>query len=395
MPKIVRLGDVVLNLETGGRPKGGSVSKGVPSIGAEHLNNSGGFDFGNLRYVPTDYYRDLKKGKVTQEDILIVKDGATTGKVSFVRSDFPFKEAAINEHVFKITVDREHALPQYVFYYLYSPMGQNEILKDFRGATVGGITRRLLDLTTIPMPRIEVQRRVAGVLDKAQELIDKRKRQIEMLDEFLQSVFLDMFGDPVINPKGWRKQAIGELTRVETGSTPRRDRNDYYLGGRIPWVKTGEIRGLPIRQVEEYITERAILETNCKVFPKDTILVAMYGQGQTRGRAGIMKISGATNQACAAILPSPAINVDFLFKQLCFRYQEIRELGRGGNQANLNLGMVRSLEVIIPPVHLQEEFSGIVKRATTQQRLMRHSLSLMQSNLNSIMQRAFKGKLFS
>jgi type I restriction enzyme S subunit len=95
---------------------------------------------------------------------------------------------------------------------------------------------------------------------------------------------------------------------VKTGATPKKEERRYYEGGTVPWVRTGEVQGRQISEVEERITELAIAETNCKVFPVDTILVAMYGQGQTRGRAGMLKTPAATNQACAAILPARLVD---------------------------------------------------------------------------------------
>lgn len=150
--------------------------------------------------------------------------------------------------------------------------------------------------------------------------------------------------------------AIERMCPVLTGATPRKEERRYYEGGTVPWVRTGEVKGRQILEVEERITELALADTNCKVFPVDTILVAMYGQGQTRGRAGMLKTPAATNQACAAILPSNEINARFLFEALNLQYDRLRAMGRGGNQANLNLAMIKELQVPSPPMDMQLEF---------------------------------------
>ncbi|MFQ6065862.1 MAG: N-6 DNA methylase [bacterium] len=97
-----RLLDILQIVESGSRPKGGvrTIESGIPSLGGEHLNSDGGFDFSNIRFVSEDYYKKQTKGKVTYNDILIVKDGATTGKVAIVRENFPYKDCLINEHLF-------------------------------------------------------------------------------------------------------------------------------------------------------------------------------------------------------------------------------------------------------------------------------------------------------
>ena len=138
----VNLREYIEVLEAGKRPKGGAVNEGVPSLGGEHITNTGKFNLSNdkLKYVPREYYDELKKGKIKINDVLVVKDGATTGKTAIVEDDFLLKEACINEHVFLLRT-KDSLNPKYLFYYFLSEQGQQEILKDFRGATVGGISK--------------------------------------------------------------------------------------------------------------------------------------------------------------------------------------------------------------------------------------------------------------
>jgi type I restriction enzyme, S subunit len=137
----VPLRELLQALESGNRPKGGvsGIRQGIPSIGGEHLNRDGGFRFEKVKFVPEKFVRSMTRGHLRPGDICVVKDGATTGKVSLVRGDFPFPAAVINEHVFRLQVKPDHYSP-YVFYYLYSQAGQREILSDFRGAAQGGIS---------------------------------------------------------------------------------------------------------------------------------------------------------------------------------------------------------------------------------------------------------------
>ena len=144
---------VVGELQSGKRPKGGASkdSGTIPSIGGEHLNKDGGFDLEKLKYIDEKFFRTLNKGVIKENDILIVKDGATTGKVSFVDNKFPYKKAAINEHLFSLRVDTTVADPKYVFLFLKSPQGQKQILKDFRGAAIGGISRGFVEIAISPL----------------------------------------------------------------------------------------------------------------------------------------------------------------------------------------------------------------------------------------------------
>ncbi|WP_457786632.1 restriction endonuclease subunit S [Geobacillus sp. Geo 8.1] len=234
-----------------------------------------------------------------------------------------------------------------------------------------------------------------SVLNKAQELIDKRKAQIEALDQLTQSVFLEMFGDPKTNPKNWDVIPLGELFEIKTGGTPSRENKNYWQNGKIPWVKTTEIKENTILVTEEYITEEGLRNSNAVLLPKNTILIAMYGQGKTRGRTAKLGIEATTNQACAAILPCKEHNPDFIWRQLMMQYQTLRDLGRGGNQPNLNLTLIKQFKIIVPPLSQQNTFAKIIQKIEFQKDLLQKSLVELENNFNSLMQRAFKGELFN
>ncbi|MFM2278962.1 MAG: hypothetical protein RLZZ444_1193 [Pseudomonadota bacterium] len=222
---------------------------------------------------------------------------------------------------------------------------------------------KFLKENSVPKPAQDVQRRIANILDKADSLRRKRQEAIRLADEFLRAVFYEKFGDPVSNPHGLPTSRIDQLCAVATGSTPARNRTDYYNGPH-PWIKTGEVDTPLITSAEEHISDTAIEETNCKLFPAGTLLIAMYGQGKTRGKVGMLGIPAATNQACAAILPSQKINEIFLYTQLSLMYEHLRSMGRGGNQENLNLGMIKALEVLVPPDHLVDEFLKVRQKVS-------------------------------
>ena len=166
-----------------------------------------------------------------------------------------------------------------------------------------------------------------------------------------------MFGDINELPSD-KKTTIGKMAEVVTGGTPSRKHPEYY-GGNVPWVKTGEIEQGVIYDAEEYITEEAVAKTNCKLLPENTIMLAMYGVGKTRGQSGLLKIKAATNQACAAILPNPNYEPLFLLYYLRTQYEGLRSLGRGAQQTNLNLSMVRDYPVPIVTIECQKAFAEI------------------------------------
>lgn len=151
-------------------------------------------------------------------------------------------------------------------------------------------------------------------------------------------------------PDTWIWTPLGSLVDVATGATPLRKRSDYY-GGTIPWVTSGAVNAGLITTPTECITELAVEETNAKVFPAGTLLVAMYGEGQTRGRVAELGIDAATNQAVAALLFSDSSDNlrEYLKIFLLENYERIRSMSYGGVQPNLNLSSIRNTLVPLPP----------------------------------------------
>lgn len=242
---------------------------------------------------------------------------------------------------------------------------------------------------SVPLPPLPIQKKIVKELDTLSDIINKKKEQLAELDKLAQATFYDMFGDPIKNEKNWCIKKIGAFSSVGTGATPNRQKEDIYFGGNIPWVKTTEVCGLEIKKTEECITEQALKDTNCKLFPINTILLAMYGQGKTRGQVGLLKIEATTNQACAAIFPEKEVNNKFLYLYLKLNYQYIRSLGRGGNQENLNLSLVKSIPVIIPPIFLQNQFVKKIEAIEQQKVLINQSITGVQLLFNYTMDKYF------
>jgi type I restriction enzyme S subunit len=148
-------------------------------------------------------------------------------------------------------------------------------------------------------------------------------------------------------PKGWMKVKLGEITKVETGGTPPRRNPKYFQGGKIPWLKTQELNDGYIYSSEEKITEEGLINSNAKLFPINTVLIAMYGA--TVGKLGYLKTECSTNQAFAALLPNPQVyDSKFLFYLLLKERDKLISVASGAAQQNLNLSIIKNFEIFIP-----------------------------------------------
>ena len=193
-----------ITLESGSRPRGGvrGSLEGIPSLGGEHLNDEGSFTFKKIRYIPEEFFESLNNGRIYPNDILVVKDGATTGKTSFVGEDFPYERAAVNEHVFIVRVDPEVTFPNFAFHYLFSKEGQEQILSDFRGATVGGISRNFPLKVNVPIPPLTEQEQIVSKLERhlsvADEIEATIKSELKRSERLRQSILKHAFSGKLV-----------------------------------------------------------------------------------------------------------------------------------------------------------------------------------------------------
>ncbi len=351
--------DELCDIRSGGTPpRSSSANYGgdIPWAKIDDLNVVGGIVLSTKECI-TEVGLQSIRGRLFEPGTLLFAMYGSVGKMAWAGT-----RLATNQAILGISVLEPRKLaPGYLKHWLASRQGDFD--RDANGVTQKNLSAGYIRDLVIELPSYEEQVRIATILDKADSLRSKRQEAIQLADEFLRAVFYEKFGDPVTNSKQLATSRVDQLCEVATGSTPARNRSDYYEGPH-PWIKTGEVDTPLITSAEEHISDAAIAETNCKLFPVGTLLIAMYGQGKTRGKVGMLGIAAATNQACAAILPSQKINRHFLYTQLSLMYHHLRAMGRGGNQENLNLGMIKSLEVLVPPAHLVDEFLTVRQKVS-------------------------------
>ncbi len=162
-------------------------------------------------------------------------------------------------------------------------------------------------------------------------------------------------------PDGWGWCNVDQLADVGTGATPKRDRAAYYDSGTIPWVTSAAVNESFVDRATEFVTPRALAETNLTLYPPGTLLVAMYGEGKTRGKCTELRIAATTNQALAALQSVGGVR-EYLRLFLEHNYEEMRKVASGGVQPNLNLSLVRSVCLPLPPLAEQHRIVAEVDR---------------------------------
>ena len=217
----------------------------------------------------------------------------------------------------------------------------------------------LLDL---PFPEFnpEEETAVANTLETIQRQITIEARSIQTTTELKRAAMECLFTRGLRGeaqketeigplPESWALKYIGDHFSVISGGTPSRRVSEFWADGAIPWVKTTEIDYGVIQETEECITQAGLDQSAAKLLPPRTLLLAMYGQGVTRGKVAVLGVEAACNQACAALSPNDGVvDTRYLYHFLAFRYEPIRQLAHGGQQQNLNLEIVRNLRLAFP-----------------------------------------------
>jgi type I restriction enzyme S subunit len=235
----------------------------------------------------------------------------------------------------------------------------------------------------LPVPPIEKQREIVREYNVVNDRIALNEQLSQKLEDTAQAIYKDWFvdfefpiskeyaesvGKPELEgkpykssggkmeynkdlerdiPKAWGGIPIKSFTKeMKSGGTPKRDVEEYWSSKDFPWLKTGEVANCIITDAEEYISELGLKESSAKVYPKDTILMAMYGDGKTKGQVGFLRVEAATNQACCSMQCKNIKDASFLYYYLRFNYQEIVRSAIGGAQENLSKGLIENINIL-------------------------------------------------
>lgn len=196
-------------------------------------------------------------------------------------------------------------------------------------------------------------------------------------------------------PQGWVECQLGEVFETSSGGTPKRGNPEYYQNGTIPWLKSGELNNSIIYSAEEFITEQGLNNSSAKIFPKGSLLIALYGA--TVGKLGVLDFDSATNQAVCCIYQNDEYNRDFLFYYLLFQKEYLVNQGKGGAQPNISQEIVKSLLIPFPPLNEQKR---IVEKIESEFAKIGEGLDYLEQAKKqikqyrqSVLKAAFDGKL--
>jgi type I restriction enzyme S subunit len=222
---------------------------------------------------------------------------------------------------------------------------------------------------------MEEQTRFGSIVEQA----DKSK-----FGDF-KSQFIEMFGTVENNTHNFPIMTIGEFAYCFAGATPSTSHPEYWENGRIRWMSSGEVHKGHVEDTDSRITELGYKSASTRMVPIHSIVIAIAGQGKTRGTVAITEVDLCTNQSLCAIVPDERVNYSYLYHNLQGRYLELRGLsgdvnGRGG----LNLKIIQKIPVILPPIEKQQQFASIAQQADKSKFELRKSIDAIDKVIKSL-----------
>ena len=369
--------------------------KGIPFLTVKDVTDES-LDFVGCSFMTEDDYETAKAGNSAPQrsDVLFSKDG-TVGKVHVVETDQPF---AVLSSLAILRPKKDAVDAKFLGYVLRSPRVIDDALKRRTGSAIRRVILSDLKNVRIPLPSLPEQRRIAAILDKADALRAKRRAALAQLDTLTQSIFLDMFGDPATNSKGWSEVALGAHTsKIGSGATP--------LGGEAAYKKDGIalIRSMNVRDGRfsrdglAFIDDQQAARLDGVVVEPDDVLLNITGASVARVcRTPRDVLPARVNQHVAIIRPTSDFDLRFLEQCLLLpsmKRRLLRIAGAGATREAITKDAIERLTVIQPPRNEQDRFADmLIARQGLEVAQGRH-LMAADALFSSLQHRAFRGEL--
>ena len=270
------------------------------------------------------------------------------------------------------------------------------------GTTVPKLNQEKMRSITIPLPPLPEQERIVAKLDKAFEAIDKAKTIAETNLKNAKELFESYANAILFSEKDSIKTTIGETCMLMTGGTPNTKKGEYYKNGTIKWLVSGDIHLGEINDCEGRITELGLNNSNAKYLPVNSVLIALNGQGKTRGTVALLKTMATCNQSLVSINPKDKtqLNTEYLYQNLRARYIEIRRMtGDDDNdRRGLNMSLIRSIRINIPrdikvQILIAEKLKNLQEQTKQLEAIYTKKIKDLDELKQSILQKAFRGEL--
>ena len=263
---------------------------------------------------------------------------------------------------------------------------RNTLDQEAHGIAQKGIYLKQLSTLVIPIPPLPTQQSIVSELDKINELIALKKSQLKDLDTLAQSIFYDMFGDPITNEKGWEMKKYSDCFTIGSGGTPSKSVPEYWDNGSIPWIGSNMCQNTVITETDgKFITEEGLKHSSAKMLEEGTVLVALVGA--TIGKVALLRTKTSTNQNIAFIKVNETKEFvsEFVFFHLMNQYDDFMLIGNGDFKM-ASQAFIKALNIMVPPLSLQHQFAERVESIERMKQQVQTAIKELETLLASRMQ---------
>lgn len=315
--------------------------------------------------------------------LLIAMYGATVGKLGIL----PF-DAATNQAICAIFTSNEIDRDFLFYYLLYQ---RNNLIDQGTGGAQPNISQSIIRDIPVPLPPLDEQKRIATILEEADHARRTRRFTQSVIDTLMQEVFVEMFGDPVTNPMGWRLKKLSKIGTLDRGRSRHRPRNaPELLGGEYPLIQTGDVSNADryIRSYEQTYSELGLQQS--KMWDAGTMCITIA--------ANIAKTAILTFDACfpdsvVGFLPQYDFDTEYILQWFTFVQENLERVAPESAQKNINLAILRDLDVPFPPRDLRLEFAQVAWDYENTKVQQHESARQAEHLFQTLLHRAFRGEL--
>lgn len=282
---------------------------------------------------------------------------------------------------------------------------QRDCQKLSQGTAQDNLSWKKLSTIKFPAPPIEVQNRIVDYLSAYDDLIENNQKQIKLLEESAQRLYKEWFVDlrfpgyedvKIVDgvPEGWERCQIQNVcTRINAGGTPSRRNTNYWANASVKWYKTGELQDCWLLDSEEHISEEGLNNSSAKIFPVNTILMAIYAS-PTLGRLGVLSSDASCNQAALCILADETkVSWQWLYQKLYELRDEFNAVAKGAGQQNISGEVVKKKEILLPSYGIINEYTNIVKPLFKKRYLLQLQIQKLEEARDRLLPKLMRGEI--
>ena len=320
-----------------------------------------------------------RKARIVGANCILVSCIGIIGKVGITS-----QKVAFNQQINSLNV-KSHYDIEYIAYNLL--FNKDRLQRICNSAVVPLINKTQFSNFEISINKdIIIQRDIKNKLNLLSSIINNNKKKLLLLDDIVKSRFVELIYN---NKLIYQKVRLKDCCLISSGATPSRKNSDYWDENGINWFKTTELKNNFLFDSDEKISKLGYEKTSVKILPKHTVLIAMYGQGKTRGMTGYLLNNATTNQACAALISLDTINPKYLWYTMINSYDRLRNMAKGGTQPNLSVSLIKDFEIILPPIDIQNKFTNYIEQINKLKSDVQKSIEETQLLMDSLMQEYF------